>query len=87
MPSTQEPANGLPARRAALIACVLVLVVYFAASSSGGLNAYFTGDDAGNLLHSHKYWEHSLADVHWVLSPRRNPGLPAAGRRVLLHAL
>jgi hypothetical protein len=63
MPSTQEPANGSPARRAALIACVLVLVVYFAASSSGGLNAYFTGDDAGNLLHSHKYWEHSLADV------------------------
>ena len=63
MPPTKQPPNGSSARRAALIASLLVLVVYFVVSSSGGLNAYFTEDDGGNLLNSHKYWEHSLADV------------------------
>lgn len=63
MPPTKQPPNGSSARRAALIASLLVLVLYFVVSSSGGLNAYFTEDDGGNLLNSHKYWEHSLADV------------------------
>ncbi|MGB7761756.1 MAG: hypothetical protein WBL61_18130 [Bryobacteraceae bacterium] len=42
---------------------MLILVVYFAVSSSRGLNAYFTHDDGGNMLNMHKYWSHSMADV------------------------
>jgi hypothetical protein len=39
------------------------IALYFAVSSAHGLNAYFTQDDAGNLLHMHRYWESSIGSV------------------------
>jgi hypothetical protein len=42
---------------------VLVLVTYFCSTAFHSLNAYFTQDDAGNLLNMHKYWGRSLLDV------------------------
>ena len=47
----------------AALASLLVLAIYFAFSSYSGLNAFFTGDDGGNLLNMHKYWQHSLGSV------------------------
>ena len=41
---------------------LLALGVYFIACAADGIHAYFTLDDAGNLLHMHRYWEHSLGD-------------------------
>jgi hypothetical protein len=49
--------------RPVLILSCLALAIYFAVSASGGLNAYFTQDDGGNLLHMHNYWENSLGSV------------------------
>jgi hypothetical protein len=49
--------------RPVTIACLVFLGVYFAVSAHKGLGAYFTQDDGGNLMHMHKYWEHSLASV------------------------
>jgi hypothetical protein len=31
--------------------------------SADGMNAYFTADDGGNLVHMHEYWENGLASM------------------------
>lgn len=60
-PAKSEKTPG--SSRPLLIASLLFLAIYFAFSSRDGLHAYFTQDDAGNLLNMHKYWERSLADM------------------------
>src|ERR1039458_3699732 len=63
MKPVNERGKGARNRRPLVIASVLVLVIYFAVTAFHSLNAYFTQDDAGNLLYMHKYWERSLLDV------------------------
>ena len=43
------------------IAALAAVLLYFAVSAAGGLGAYFSADDGGNLLSLHKCFESSLA--------------------------
>jgi hypothetical protein len=58
---------GRPSRdRLLTAASLLLLALYFIVSSRHGWRAYFTQDDAGNLLAMHNYWQHSLLDEIWA---------------------
>ena len=71
------PQEPQAASRLVLPASLALLAIYFAVSAAGGLHAYFTQDDAGNLLTMHRYFEHSilseLGSAVQVVTPAYRP--------------
>jgi hypothetical protein len=65
MPDPKSPQSWVARTFRAMptAASLLFLTLYFVRSSRAGLYAWFTQDDAGNLLNMHGYWQHSLREV------------------------